>query len=305
MEHDAEYDPHDGAPLVEVDRTDDGRRAREHALVLQAVGIAHARRREGRAHALFVTHGDAARARDQLQRYDAENVNWPPRGEQIVLVTNGFGGAAVYALVLVLFLVLEQHVAFGHDWWTRGLSQAGLFRGGEWWRPITSLTLHSGWPHLVSNVVFGALFGAIVAQLVGSGVAWLTILLAGILGNATNALLHPATHSSIGASTAVFGALGVLVGYEWKRRLRLQMGPVKRWGLVVMGLALLGMFGVTDDPGTDVMAHVFGFLAGCGLGVPLGVAHERWRLAARSVQVVSSAMIVAVLAIAWTAALSG
>jgi rhomboid protease GluP len=84
------------------------------------------------------------------------------------------------------------------------------------------LSLHADPLHLMSNLASGVIFGIFVAQILGSGVAWLTILLAGALGNALNALVQSPEHTATGASTAIFGALGILSGYM--RRSRVVLG---------------------------------------------------------------------------------
>ena len=85
---------------------------------------------------------------------------------------------------------------------------------------LTALTLHGDMLHLLSNLAFGALFGYPAARLFGPGVAWLLILVGGALAYGIDALLHPPQHYLLGASTAVFTALGLIAAYGWRRHLR-------------------------------------------------------------------------------------
>ena len=62
---------------------------------------------------------------------------------------------------------------------------------GQWWRAVTALTLHGGLQHILSNSLFGSLFGFFVARYLGSGVGWLTILGCATLANLLNAYVHP------------------------------------------------------------------------------------------------------------------
>jgi hypothetical protein len=78
-----------------------------------------------------------------------------------------------------------------------------------------------------------------VAQLLGSGLAWLAILLAGALGNALNALVQSPKHTAIGASTAIFGALGILSGYMRRSRVVPWRGGLRRWAPLAGGVMLL------------------------------------------------------------------
>jgi rhomboid protease GluP len=140
-----------------------------------------------------------------------------------------------------------------------------LIRNGELWRLFTALTLHSDLKHLLSNLVFGVFFGLFAGRLVGSGYAWLAIVLAAATGNALNTLLLDTTHRSIGASTAVFAALGMVAGYVWFGRLMSQDRWSNRYGPIVGGLALL-MYTGTGGPTTDVGAHLLGFVCGFTAG---------------------------------------
>ena len=88
--------------------------------------------------AIVVDPQHADRARFELERYEEENrapalVPSPPRN-----VSSGWVGVALYVAVLVLMASLHRHNAFALDWWNAGKAQAGLIRGGEWWRTVTS-----------------------------------------------------------------------------------------------------------------------------------------------------------------------
>lgn len=143
---------------------------------------------------------------------------------------------------------------------------------GEWWRAITALTLHADVVHLVSNLVAGLGFAFLVARFYGAGAAWLLILITGAAGNALNAWVHyPEGHFSIGASTAVFAALGLITGVGlWVALLH----PAERWTMprwllpAFGGLTLLGLLGVGEglDGRIDVAAHISGFICGVVVG---------------------------------------
>jgi membrane associated rhomboid family serine protease len=128
--------------------------------------------------------------------------------------------------------------------------------------------------HLASNLVFGSLLGLLLVQLLGAGLAWLAILLAGAMGNALNALLHPAAHTAIGASTAVFAALGILAALAWKRRAPLWRHGLRRWLPLAAGAMLLAYLGVGGER-TDIGGHFAGFAMGVVSGVGLAYAGQR------------------------------
>ena len=96
---------------------------------------------------------------------------------------------------------------------------------------------------------------------------WLAILLSGMAGNLANALFFKQGHLSIGASTAVFGALGFLAALHFHRKLKSGRRDERRkaWLPLAGGLALLGFMGTSVH--SDLMAHLFGMAVGICLGL--------------------------------------
>jgi membrane associated rhomboid family serine protease len=173
-------------------------------------------------------------------------------------------------------------------------------RGGEYWRVVTALTLHLDVGHLIANLGFGVVFGLLAGQILGPGVAWATVLAAAAAANLLNAFVQPDTHLSVGASTAVFATLGLLAGYEWRRRSAAPERRAWRWAPIVAGLFLLAFTG-TGGENTDVLAHVTGFVA----GAVAGAAHASWRVPrGGTAQVFSAVASLAAVATAWAMAIA-
>jgi membrane associated rhomboid family serine protease len=152
-------------------------------------------------------------------------------------------------------------------------SSARHLLDGEFYRAVTSLMIHANALHLVTNVCAIGLFGTAVCQIMGPGVGWLMILLSGAAGNFVNGLLYESDHLSIGSSTAVFGAVGILAGYQFSRRLGHKGRGKKAWVPLGAGLALLAFLGGSRH--SDLTAHLFGFLAGILLGVLYGLTAKQ------------------------------
>lgn len=153
-------------------------------------------------------------------------------------------------------------------------SSLGLWRDGEWWRPFTSLFFHNDLPHLAGNLLFGSLFLYFLARSIGAAKAWLWMLVCGTLGNAINCWLnYPDRFQSIGASTAVFAALGLLSGLGVAEFIHIR--PRLPWAKIAApfcaGFVLLGMLGSSHDPHTDVLGHVCGFTTGLVAGITVGM----------------------------------
>lgn len=242
----------------------------DRALVLAAARIPHQTIHDASSAVLLVPAEYSAQAVEQLQLYEDENPPLRPVEQKRVPNQDPLPGVVGYFLVVCAVAGLAGYSFFGHDWFDAGRVDGALIRNGEWWRTLTALTLHSGARHLVGNLVFGIFFGVFAGRLLGSGVAWLAIVVAAAMGNATNTLLLESTHRSIGASTAVFAALGLVAGFVWRGQLMAQDRWSYRYGPIVGGLALL-MFTGTGGPETDIGAHLMGFVCGFATGMLLTV----------------------------------
>lgn len=256
---------------------------------------------------LLVPAPVAAHALEQIVRYESEHQvgqdRWRHSEDALARPRQAAVGARFGAMGLVLVLVFfafAQTTYLGsRDWLDAGRLQAGLVRDGEWWRVFTALTLHLDMAHLLGNLVFGVVFGFIASLSLGSGAAWLTILLCGAAGNLLNAWLQPLTHSAVGASTAVFAALGLIAAFQWRVQM-VQAGErwLRRLGPLVAGIALLAFLGVGDER-TDVGAHLTGFLCGLGGGWLWGDVLRRRGAPSMRVQWMMGGAAPTLLALAW------
>lgn len=272
----------------------------DRALVLASLQIPYQIIDDASSCALIVPARYSAQAMDQLIRYDEENPPPAPRPRAIIVYQNALPGIAMYAIVIFLVAGFSARSTFNLDWLAAGRIDGALVRAGEWWRTVTALTLHSGIEHLVGNLLFGGLFGLFAGRLLGPGIAWLAILVAGATGNLLNTLLLEASHRSIGASTAVFAALGIIAGFVWRGKLMAQDRWPYRVGPIIGGLALL-MYTGTGGPDTDVGAHLMGFMSGLLTGTLL--SRLRSRLTEPHWQSYAGALAILLVVFAWLMAL--
>ncbi len=241
----------------------------ELALVLAAMAIDYDLQRTWWGWCLLVADIDEAEGRRQLALYEHEQRALQLPLKAAPLRTGAKLGVLAYVAVLLTVFLFQGKFAFGHDWTHAGRVDVAAIRAGEYWRTITALTLHRDVLHLASNLLFGAFFAALLAGRLGGGIAWLAILLAGASGNLMNALVQRPEHLSVGASTAVFAALGLLATYFSVPGRLNQETWARRWAPIVGGLWLLAWLG-TGDARTDIVAHLTGFIAGFLIGILLG-----------------------------------
>ena len=243
-------------------------KCREFNLVLQAMNFDSQVVYEGSRFYLLVDEGRAQEAYQQLRLYVAENTEQEMEiiAKPLRPLSEGFVGAYLYGLSLLIIGALKSFKVFGLNWQSNGVANNELIANGEWWRTITALGLHADSAHLIGNIGFGAAFGLMVSRYIGSGAAWFSILVAGAFGNALNATLYQTLHLSIGASTMVFAALGILGVFALNDRHAYAQRGIRRWAPLLATLALLGFLGTTGER-TDIMAHLSGYICGCIAGV--------------------------------------
>lgn len=274
----------------------------DRALVLASFQIPHQVLDDAGSCVLIVPAEYSARAMDQLMQYDEENPPYLPPVKNTIVYQDALPGMFAYIIVVCVIAGLAARSALGQDWIISGRIDGVLMRAGEWWRTITALTLHSDLRHLAGNLLFGSLFGVFAGRLLGPGVAWLMILLAGASGNALNTLLLESSHRSIGASTAVFAALGLVAGFVWRGKLMAQDRWAYRVGPMVGGFALL-MYTGTGGPNTDIGAHLMGFVCGLLAGVLLSPLQSR--LIDKKLQTNAAMLTIALICTAWALAFLG
>lgn len=217
---------------------------------------------------LLVEPSAAARVRAELASYDRESAGWPPRDAPEASARARLDLATPLLWALVVFAVFRGQLS--HPEWTDAgvLDTAALFGRGEWWRVLTALFLHADEAHLVSNLFSGVFVFAVVLSLFGRARGWLLLGLAAVAGNLAVAAAHyPGPYRSLGASTAVFAALGLLTGRAV--RLATRAHHPHRWRSffvpVAAGLTVLALYGA-GGPLVDVLAHATGFVTGAVLG---------------------------------------
>jgi membrane associated rhomboid family serine protease len=259
------------------------RQAREWGLVLQSMKIGFELRYRGDGWVLWVPPAHRVRALEALEAYEQENANWPPpRVEDRPRHAPSAIVPAAFAALAAFFALTTGPAKSGSIWFRIGTADAQQLLT-EPWRMVTALTLHADAKHILGNLIAGSIFGAALSRRLGPGAALFAMVIAGFAGNAANAVYHYAEgHYSIGASTAVFAAVGVLATVQFvmdrdrpkhrKRRVVEILGPI------IGGLALLGALGSgggVHGGKTDLWAHLFGFLAGAAVGLGAGWLERR------------------------------
>lgn len=252
-------------------------------LVLLSSGIDHEVRRGERGWTLWVGEDVSEAAENLLKSYMDENKGFKSSKETPrATYRRTWAGAAG------VFVLLAIHVAINLGYDADMLhrlygSSARHVVSGEWYRCATALLLHADSLHLTGNLLGMAIFATAVCSITGWGLGWLLILASGIAGNLINAYVYGFGHNAIGASTALFGALGLLSAYQFLKKIRTSPSRFQVLLPLGAGLALLAFLGSSSH--TDIMAHLFGFLSGVFMGlIYYGIVRDplgwRWQAGA-------------------------
>jgi membrane associated rhomboid family serine protease len=251
----------------------------------------------------------AARAEQELLYYERENrQDGRPLPEPVFRDNSAVTFLVLMGLALFYVISSTSGPVFGGwpakpiDWVGLGSADAyAILIRGEWRRCITALSLHADAAHLAANLAIGGWIFTALMREAGSGIGWTLVLAAGGLGNYLNSLALGFRHNSLGASTAVFGAVGVLGalrglrdhGLNWRRALTPMAGAA----------ALLAFLGAGEDtlqPGrVDIGAHFFGFGAGLGLGALYGLYCNKWSQPPLAVERAAAVLALATPVLAW------
>lgn len=288
--------------------TADGRRLDGWVLALQSRGIPTFVRRGDRGAELHVLGVHLAAAREELDALDAEEREAARRAAAAMTAPDerfhskwAPAGAVMFALALVGFYLVTGPSASRAVWFIEGTSDAARLLDGEWWRAVTALTLHSDSNHVLSNIALGSIVVGAVMRRTGVGYGALLVIIAGALGNVVNAWGYGLDHRSIGFSTGVFAAIGILGGLTYMSLVRGNVrGGRPAWTAIAGAIALLAMLGASER--TDILAHLFGTVTGLATGLAVGAT--RWRPKAWPGQTILGFAAVGLVVGSWALALA-
>lgn len=141
----------------------------------------------------------------------------------------------------------------------------------EIWRLVTSIFIHIDLMHLFSNMIALLIFGAVVEndQSVSKIIYLLVYLISGVIGNLFSLILLPINTTSLGASGAIFGLIGVAFVMLVTESPQL---------LLFASLYILFFIVASLEPGINIWAHLFGLLGGFLFGYLIYVKKKKIRI---------------------------
>ena len=243
-------------------------------LVLESQGIKVDFIRKETGFDLLIDETDVDSAIKAITKFHRENLKINDQKE-MDLFSMPLEKSVMIFSVLVLTAIYSGSVYSGNE---RKIimeygSSALYILNGEYYRIVTALMLHAGVEHLAGNIAGLLTFGIPVCTMAGSGAGLLLLIVSGSAGNFVNAFMYRTAHLSIGASTSVMGAAGILVAFQTIKKFRIS-GVTPRIIIPLgAGAALLGM--LSGGQNTDISAHFFGFIAGLIFGLIFSFFQKR------------------------------
>ena len=186
------------------------------------------------------------------------------------------------AVNVILFVLMDfnSNPDTAYEWYMWGGSYwPSIVEDGEYYRLLTSIFLHSGISHLMSNMLVLGVLGSPTEKYLGH-IKYLAVYLgtgigANVISKFTWHMLEQ-DHIGVGASGAIFGIFGVLLAIVIKYK-----GTIQKVGLPQMLFALVWLiYGGYNSENVDQLAHLGGLLIGIILGwvlyrIPLAKEGER------------------------------
>lgn len=176
----------------------------------------------------------------------------------------------VYLLMVLAGLGLSSfRLADLIEW---GANYRPALHGVGWLRLVASQFIHGGFAHLFNNLIALLAVGTILSNVLGSGAFIACYLIAGLVGGAATMLVHP-TQASYGASSAIFGLVGILLVLLVLKDPRITSN--RGWYLLLASVFLgVNVFIENLSNSVEFAGHVGGLVTGLLLGIIVLLRHR-------------------------------
>ena len=140
-----------------------------------------------------------------------------------------------------------------------GANSKILVAEGEWWRLFTASFIHIGFFHILFNMYFFYSLGPVFERLFGSMNFLIIYLIAGIFGNLLSFAFGSPYTVSAGASTSLYGMLGLAIGLMATYR---DDEIIRSFGASFISVVVINVIYSFLAPGVGIYGHLGGFVAG-------------------------------------------
>jgi len=154
-----------------------------------------------------------------------------------------------------------------------GANYGWLVLEGQTWRFFTSMFLHIGIGHLITNAIGLIILGLEMERLYGPDRYIIIYILAGLFGSFLSFAVRGPNVLSAGASGAIFGIIGMnLIFFLLNRHI---LGEFGHHRIILTSIIIVYyLYSGFRTPGIDNFAHLGGLFAGFILGYGLSPRYE-------------------------------
>ncbi|MGH3085849.1 MAG: rhomboid family intramembrane serine protease [Rubrobacteraceae bacterium] len=145
----------------------------------------------------------------------------------------------------------------------RGALIPALVAQDEVWRLVSSMFLHSGFIHLGFNMLSLYFLGSFAESAFGRGRFFAMYFLSGLSGGIAYLYFGDFQTPAVGASGAIFGLLGGILGFSMRQGTFSWQNPLIRQLLILLAINLYLGFSIANISNT---AHIGGLVGGLAFG---------------------------------------
>jgi len=229
--------------------------------------------------------------RDLIQRFRINSkITYIILGANVIIwLATEIAGGSTNNLVLIRFGALFREFVFA----------------GEVWRMVSCAFLHIGILHLLVNSYTLYQLGTFIEKFFGRSKLVITYVITTITSSSLSLLFSSSI--SAGASGALFGLTGLLLGNAWAKKTYVPDLPIDERQLIPFVFYNL-WYGMMS-PGIDNWAHIGGLLGGITLGYILDPSNSfdpsKWKRIIPDILSVLSIAILAITIIFWVLSIWG
>lgn len=130
---------------------------------------------------------------------------------------------------------------------------------GQWWRLFTAMFIHIGIFHLLMNMYFLYSIGGVFESLYGARNFLIIYILTGLMGNLFTYAFGDINSVSAGASTALYGLIGLGLGIMLNYR---DNDLLMQFGRSFLPIVVINIIYSFTMPGIGITGHLGGLLGG-------------------------------------------
>lgn len=183
-----------------------------------------------------------------------------------------FSGIPIISIILIIINVVVYFMleTIGNTEDTLFMLKFGasnwklIFKEGQYYRLFTSMFMHFGPAHLLSNMFMLGIIGSSLEKTIGRLNYLLVYIASGLIASIGSALFYMASNEftvCAGASGAIYGLIGALIGVIIKNnRKKQKTDHLIGWRMVF--LAAILVYGSVTSDGIDFAAHIVGMASG-------------------------------------------